>query len=347
MAKKSKKKSAKSLKSKKAKKVYNPEILDPDENYSEENEDSDSLSHELAAVDELLDPDDILDLKDDEIEKVSGLASTDPLVRYMKDVSKYPLLSREEEKALAIKYYETGDRDAAQKLVTANLRFVVKVAMEYSKFGAKVIDLIQEGNVGLMQAVRDFNPYKGVRLISYAVWWIRGQIQEHLMRHYSMVRIGTTAKQRKLFYQLQRQRDQLERVGFEAGIAQLSGRLGIPEAEVTEMSQRVFKRDVSLSQPTSSNNEDFTVLDTQSNKEIPGADEIVSLKENLDLLKEKIQEIESELNEREKLVLYERLLSDEPITLQEVGNRYGITREAARQMEARLIEKLRKKFTNT
>ncbi|MEK6553639.1 MAG: sigma-70 family RNA polymerase sigma factor, partial [Bdellovibrionota bacterium] len=160
-----------------------------------------------------------------------GLVPADPLARYMAELRKYPLLTKEEEHDLAVRYREHGDREAAQKLVTSNLRFVVKVASEYTKFGARLIDLIQEGNVGLMQAVKEFNPYKGARLITYAVWWIRGQIQEHLMRHYSMVRIGTTATQRKLFYELQRQRDQLERMGFEAGIAQLSGRLGIPEAE--------------------------------------------------------------------------------------------------------------------
>lgn len=327
-------KSAKPSKTKKKTKtavnrVLSPEVIEPEES-----------SRIPVSMDDI-DPAEIVDVP--EFPSDPGLTISDPLTRYMAEVSKYPLLSREEEHALAVRYFETGDTAAAQQLVTSNLRFVVKVAMEYSKFGAKVIDLIQEGNVGLMQAVKEFNPYKGVRLISYAVWWIRGQIQEHLMRHYSMVRIGTTAKQRKLFYQLQRQRDQLERMGFEAGIAQLSGRLGIPEDEVAEMGQRVLHRDVSLSQPTSTS-ENVTLMDSQASTESLQADELLELKENLDLLREKISQIEDDLNEREKMILNERLLSDEPITLQEVGNRYGITREAARQIEARLIEKLRKQF---
>jgi RNA polymerase sigma-32 factor len=160
-------------------------------------------------------------------EQSTGLITSDPLTRYLAELRKYPLLTKDEEYALAVKYRETGDREAAQKLVTSNLRFVVKIAAEYSKFGTRLIDLVQEGNVGLMHAVKEFNPYKGVRLITYAVWWIRGQIQDYLLKHYSMVRIGTTAKQRKLFYELQKQKDQLERMGFDAGIAQLSGRLGI------------------------------------------------------------------------------------------------------------------------
>ncbi|HRO67101.1 MAG TPA: sigma-70 family RNA polymerase sigma factor, partial [Pseudobdellovibrionaceae bacterium] len=140
-------------------------------------------------------------------------SSTDPFVLYMNEVRKYPVLSREEEQVIAKKYFDTKDPEAAQALVKANLRFVVKVAAEYSKFGAKLIDLVQEGNVGLMHAVREFNPYKGNRLITYAVWWIRGYIQEYLMRQYSLVRIGTTQTQRRLFYQLQKQKEALEAMG--------------------------------------------------------------------------------------------------------------------------------------
>jgi RNA polymerase sigma-32 factor len=132
--------------------------------------------------------------------------SSDPVAIYMAEVRRYPLLTREQEQELARRYRETGDKRAAEALVTSNLRFVVKVAAEYSRFGARLIDLVQEGNVGLMHAVREFNPYKGVRLITYAVWWIRGYIQDYLMRQYSMVRIGTTQSQRKLFYRLQKRK---------------------------------------------------------------------------------------------------------------------------------------------
>jgi RNA polymerase sigma-32 factor len=272
----------------------------------------------------------------------AGLVISDPLTRYMSEIRRYPLLSKEEEYALAVRLKEHGDREAAQKLVTANLRFVVKIAAEYSKFGAKLIDLVQEGNVGLMHAVREFNPYKGVRLITYAVWWIRGQIQEYLMRHYSMVRIGTTAQQRKLFYELQKERDKLERMGFEAGIAQLSGRLGIPEEEIKEVGERVLNRDISLSLPVGDESRGQELIDLQADANEVLADEELANKEQLELLKTNIEKIKPELSERENYILENRLLSDEPMTLQEIGDKYKITREAARQMETRLIQKIRK-----
>lgn len=281
-----------------------------------------------------------------EVVESTGLipsSAADPVARYMAEIRKYPLLTPQEEYDLAVRYRETGDREAAQKLVTSNLRFVVKIAMEYSKFGAKMIDLIQEGNMGLMQAVRDFNPYKGVRLITYAVWWIRGNIQEYLMRHYSMVRIGTTHNQRKLFYELQRSRAQLERMGMEAGLMQISGRLGIPEDEVREMSERVVHRDVSLNKP-SPLNENATLLDSTTNVLDQTAEDELGKLEEIELLHKNIEKIKPNLNERENYILQKRLLADEPMTLQEIGDQYGITREAARQMEARLIDKIKKTF---
>lgn len=270
-------------------------------------------------------------------------AASDPVARYLAEIRKYPLLTKEEEQALALKYHETGDREAAQKLVTSNLRFVVKIAMEYSKFGAKMIDLIQEGNMGLMQAVKEFNPHKGVRLITYAVWWIRGHIQEFLMRHYSMVRIGTTHNQRKLFYELQRSRAQLERMGMESGLLQISGRLGIDENEVKEMSERVFHRDVSLDKPASPDDK-ATMHDITAGIDVVDAEEEVIRHEELQMLNKNIDEIRPHLNERELYVLEKRLLADEPITLQEIGDKYGVTREAARQLETRLIDKIKKQM---
>ena len=268
-------------------------------------------------------------------------ASSDPVSHYLSEIRKYPLLTPEEEHKLAVQYKETGDREAAQKLVTSNLRFVVKIAMEYAKFGAKLIDLIQEGNIGLMQAVKEYNPYKGVRLITYAVWWIRGNIQEYLMRHYSMVRIGTTHNQRKLFYELQRSRAQLEQMGMEAGLMQISGRLGISEDEVKEMSERVLNRDVSLDKP-SDFYEGSSLIDITHDPSASNAEENVNKSEELELLNENIDKIRGELNDREIFVLENRLLSDEPLTLQQVGDKYGVTREAARQLESRLIDKIKK-----
>lgn len=270
-----------------------------------------------------------------------ALAIADPVTRYMQEIGRYPLLSREDEYKLAVKYKETGDPRAAEALVTSNLRFVVKVASEYSRFGAKLIDLVQEGNVGLMHAVKEFNPYKGVRLITYAVWWIRGYIQEYLMRQYSMVRIGTTANQRKLFYQLQKERERLEREGFDTGVARLSGRLGIPEEEVESMAKRMSGRDVSLDQPLT---EDGTtrLVDLQSESDTDELEATVGMREQLNLLMREIDKLRPTLNEKELYLLDERLLSDEPLTLQEIGEKYGTTREAVRQMEARLLQKIKR-----
>ncbi len=274
--------------------------------------------------------------------KSSGreLATADPIAQYMAEVRRYPLLTREQEQALAIRYRETGDKRAAEALVTSNLRFVVKVAAEYSKFGARLIDLVQEGNVGLMHAVREFNPYKGVRLITYAVWWIRGYIQDYLMRQYSMVRIGTTQSQRKLFYRLQKERDLLESMGQEPSTKLLSSRLGVSEADVESMTQRMQGRDVSL-QTSVDDSGRTSLLDFEATDDIP-IDEQIGKNEMLSILHAGIDELMGSLNDREKELLEDRLLADEPLTLQEIGEKYGVTREAVRQMENRLMLKIRK-----
>ncbi|MGZ3743883.1 MAG: RNA polymerase factor sigma-32 [Pseudobdellovibrionaceae bacterium] len=272
-----------------------------------------------------------------------AVSTTDPLAIYLQDVRKYPVLSKEEEQVIAKKYFETKDPEAAQILIKSNLRFVVKIAAEYSKFGAKMIDLVQEGNIGLMHAVRDFNPYKGARLITYAVWWIRGYIQEYLMRQYSMVRIGTTQNQRKLFYQLQKEKEALDALGQEPNIALISSRLGIPQDEVEQMSQRMTGRDISLDRPL---DEDAggTLIDLQKNTSDMSLDERIAHEEELEILKKKLHEIRDELSEREKIILDERLLNDDPLTLQEIGEKHGITREAVRQMEARVLKKIKAKM---
>lgn len=323
------KKKPASKKTSSSSKTIEPEIIEPTD--SLEASPTKEESHFLT-----LPPEDI-------VVDESSLAIADPVARYMAEIRKYPLLTKEEEHSLAVRYRETGDREAAQKLVTSNLRFVVKVAAEYTKFGARLIDLVQEGNMGLMQAVKEYNPYKGVRLITYAVWWIRGQIQDYLMRHYSMVRIGTTATQRKLFYELQRQRDQLERMGFEAGIAQLSGRLGIPTDEIKEMSERVLRRDLSLNTPVGEG-EKSELIDLQADSSEILQDEALGKAEELHSLKENIEKIKGTLNARELFVLENRLLADEPLTLQEIGDKYKMTREAARQLEAKVMDKIKKQM---
>lgn len=272
-----------------------------------------------------------------------GLQSRDPLTTYLNEIRKYPVLSKDDELKLAKHYYETKDPEAAQALVRANLRFVVKIAAEYARFSSRMIDLIQEGNVGLMHAVKEFNPYKGARLITYAVWWIRGYIQEYLMRQFSMVRIGTTANQRKLFYQLQRQKSELEKLSSKENIASLSHQLGIPEDEVEEMAKRISGRDVSIDK--TSDDEGGTTLSlsnllSKDDGSLP-LDEQLALAEQLKFLKQAIDSVKNDLSDKEKIILEERVLNEEPLTLQEIGEKYKITREAVRQNEARLILKIK------
>lgn len=310
-----------------------------DEDYASEND--------LPIVDEteievVPDSREVAEISPAQIES-KGITSTDPLAMYLNEIRKYPLLTREQEYELAKKYYETKDPNLAQTLVKSNLRFVVKVAAEYAKFSSKLIDVIQEGNVGLMHAVKEFNPYKGNRLITYAVWWIRGYIQEYLMRQFSMVRIGTTANQRKLFYQLQRQKQELEKMSSPENVALLSHKLGIPEDEVSEMAKRLTSRDVSLDKPSSSDDESATPLSALLKKEdgsLP-LDEQLALEEQLSLLMSVVENIRSGLTEKERILLEERVLSDEPLTLQEIGDKYKITREAVRQTEVRLMKKIK------
>lgn len=279
-------------------------------------------------------------------ETTRALTSADPLATYLSEIRKYKVLTREEENTLAKRYFETKDPEAAQAMVKANLRFVVKIAAEYSKFGGKMIDLIQEGNVGLMHAVREFNPYKGARLITYAVWWIRGYIQEYLMRQYSMVRIGTTQNQRKLFYQLQKEKEALDAMGLENSAAAIGHRLGIPEDEVRDMAMRMSGRDLSLDRPVDEDS-GTSLGDLQKDSDDTPLDEKMSRLEQLEILREKIEEIRPSLSEREKIILDERILNEDPLTLQEIGEKHGITREAVRQMEARVLKKIKNKMEET
>ncbi len=271
-----------------------------------------------------------------------SVTTLDPLTLYLQEIQKYPVLSREKEMEVAKKYYDSKDPAAAELLVKSNLRFVVKVAAEYAKFSAKMIDLIQEGNVGLMHAVKEYNPYKGNRLITYAVWWIRGYIQEYLMRQFSLVRIGTTANQRKLFYQLRKQKEEFEKMNSPEAIKALSKQLDIPEDEIREMTQRMAFRDVSLDKPV--DGDDDSVSLGSLLKRSDGSDPIddqLALAEQIEKLKEAIEKVRPQLSEKEKIILEERVLNEEPLTLQEIGEKYKITREAVRQNEVRLINKIK------
>ena len=270
-----------------------------------------------------------------------SLAASNPMTKYMQEVNRYPLLTKEEEYDLAVKFREDNDQEAAEKLVTSNLRFVVKIAAEYAKFGGKLIDLVQEGNVGLMHAVREYNPYRGVRLISYAVWWIRGYIKEYLMRQQSMVRIGSNAKQKKLFHQLRREERKLELMGKEPDVKQLAEKLEVSVKDVEQMQQRIRHGDLSLDKTVGDSETNW--LDLHADEETPAQDEALAQQEILNFILVKIEEIHDKLNEKELYILKHRIMEDEPKTLQEIGDHFGISRERARQLEARILKQLKEK----
>lgn len=269
-------------------------------------------------------------------------ALTDGLTHYMEAIQKYPLLSKEEELKIAKRYHENKDPKDAEILVTSNLRFVVKVAAEYSQFGSKLIELIQEGNVGLMHAVKEFNPYKGARLITYAVWWIRGYIQDFLLKQHSMVKIGTTHNQRKLFYNLEKEKARLDQMGMEPTVKLLSDRLGVPEKDVRLMEKRMSGKDVSLDQPIGEDG-GSSLLDFEAGDDVDVTEQLIE-QESIAQLNQVLEKLKDKFSERELYILENRLLNDEPLKLQEIGDEWGVTREAVRQMEARLLKKIKKEM---
>lgn len=264
------------------------------------------------------------------------------LQNYMLKISKIPLLTREEEYQLAVAYFETKDPQIGKRLIQSNLRFVVKVAAEYSKFSSKVMDLIQEGNMGLIKAVQEFNPYKGARLITYAVWWIRGYIQEYLMRHHSIVRIGTNKKQQKLFYLLTKEKQKLEEYSEKKFLPVLARETQTKVQDVEKMKELIVKKDLSLDQSISKEG-GKTFLDVQPDKSSSLYEEL-SLHQMSELLKKHLKDMEKDFSKKENVIIKKRLLKDPPHTLQELADEFHVTREAIRQNEERLMKKLKNKL---
>src|SRR5438105_3799624 len=270
-----------------------------------------------------------------------ALAPADALQRYLAEIRRIPILSREEEHELAVRWHEHEDRQAAWRLVTANLRLVVMIAREYQRAFHNLLDLVQEGNVGLLEAVKNFDPYRGIRFPSYAVWWIRAYIIRYIMNNWRLVKVGTTQAQRKLFFNLSKERERLEREGFSPAPKLIAQRLDVKEKEVVEMEQRLAARDLSVDAPIEQG-EDATLLDF-----IPGSAQTadaVADEEYHRLIREKANEFKRTLKGKD-LVIYERRLEslmrdEEPVTLQEIGDEYGISRERVRQIEARLKKHL-------
>ena len=313
-----------------------------------EDEDSEDIGDDLPEDDvAALDPDaDILPEGDtlpapSQQHLPSLSSSKDSLHLYLREVSRFPMLKPDEEFDLARRVQKTGDSDAAFRLVSSHLRLVVKIAMDFQRrWMQNVLDLIQEGNVGLMRAVNKFDPDKGIKFSYYAAFWIRAYILKFIMDNWRMVKIGTTQAQRKLFYNLNRERQKLIAEGFDPDAATLAERLGVGEDQIVEMQQRLDASDMSLDATVGDESGSATRMDFLPALG-PGIEESLAGMEIAELLQSKIRDILPSLSEKEAYILEHRLLTDDPVTLREIGERYNVTRERVRQLEARLLQKLK------
>ena len=268
-----------------------------------------------------------------------ALVPSDPFRRYLGEVRKYPALSREEEQALARRYRDTGDREALFRLVTSNLMQVVRVALSFRRAARNLLDLVQEGNLGLLAAIERFDPELGVRLPTYAAWWIRAYIVKFLLDNVRLVRVGTTNARRKLLRNLRQEKTRLEAAGFDVGPKMLADHFNVSEEDVMDVERALHSQDVSLDAPLG-DAEDRTRGDLMADPG-PTVEEDVARRELQDKVKAAIDRFRHELGDRERAILDERLLSEDPLTLQVIGDRFGTTREAVRQAEARLMARLR------
>jgi RNA polymerase sigma-32 factor len=317
-----------------------------DEEAEKDDDNEEGLDADLAAAATTIDVgDEPADLPEPKVSSREGsLARRDPLAAYMRETRRYPLLTPEEEKELAVKLVTTGDTGAARRLVEANLRLVVKIAYEYRRAHRNLLDLVQEGNIGLIQAVSKFDPYRGVKLSSYAAFWIRAYILKFILNNWRLVKIGTTQAQRKLFFNLRKEREKLEQLGFQPTTALLAEKLDVPEKEVIEMERRLAAPEASLDAPMGGADDDGsrTRLDYLPGEDGLRPDRAVAQSEFSELLRGKLEAFAATLEGREQTIFRERWLTDEPLTLQEIGDRYNVSRERARQLEKRMLDRLKK-----
>jgi RNA polymerase sigma-32 factor len=272
------------------------------------------------------------------------ISSEGGLGRYLQEIRKFPMLEPGEEYMLAKRWQEHGDPDAAQKLVTSHLRLVAKIAMGYRGYGLPLSELISEGNVGMMQAVKRFDPDRGFRLATYAMWWIRAAIQEYILHSWSLVKMGTTAAQKKLFFNLRKLKGQLQAIDegdlSPEHVQKIAKELDVPEADVISMNRRLASPDHSLNAPLRSDSEgewqDWLVDESDDQEQL------LSERQELGLRRDLLRDAMAHLTERERDILIERRLRDEPTTLEDLSQRYGISRERVRQIEVRAFEKLQK-----
>lgn len=276
------------------------------------------------------------------VERPKGeqLAPFDPLRLYLHDISRFPILSAEEEKEAAIRYYKFKDREAAFKLVVSNLRLVVKIALEHHRYWtSNLLDLIQEGNVGLMQAVRRFDPYRGVRFTTYASFWIRAYILKFIMDNWRLVRIGTTQSQRRLFFDLKKEKERLERMGFDPIPKLVAERLNVKEEDVVSMGQRMEHADISLDSPVG--DEGRATYGELISATTPSIHEQLEGEEMKRLFAQKLGEFRRTLSGRDREIFDKRMMAERPMTLREIGQQYNISAERVRQIEEEIVARAR------
>lgn len=271
-----------------------------------------------------------------------SIVSIDPLQRYIAEVRKFPLLAEEEEYELAKRYKKTGDKEAAFRLITSNLILVISISLKFKRVFQNVLDLIQEGNIGLLKAMHKYDPDFGVRFPTYATWWVRAYILKFMLDNIRLVRVGTTNVRRKLIHNLREEKRKLEGGGFTAGPKLLAERFGATEQDVIDVQQSLESRDISIDSPVTEGSQtprsDFLIAEEES------VEEEVAKKELQELIENKLRIFRKELNDKELMILNERILNEEPITLQDIGDQFGVTREAVRQSEERVKKKLEEFF---
>ena len=268
------------------------------------------------------------------------------LSRYLNEIKKFPILSAQEEFLLAKNYLERGEAEAAHKLVTSHLRLVAKIAMQYRGYGLPVADLISEGNLGLMRAVKKFEPDRGFRLSTYAMWWIKASVTEYILRSWSLVKMGTMSAQKKLFFSLRKAKRKLNIIDFQTidpdKAANLAETFNIPVAEITHMDRRITSRDLSLNAPISNSEGDsMEFLDTLED-DAPSPEALVARNQEIEVQQQHLKDAMMGLSDRERHIFIERRLKEDPITLEELGKQYGISRERVRQLENRAYDKVQK-----
>jgi RNA polymerase sigma-32 factor len=336
-----------------------PEEPVADEESSEESSESeDGDEAEGASSERELVAEPVADVElDEEVEVADGdipvapdsqgssgaITRLDPMAAYLREIQRHPLLTPEQTHELAVKYIQSQDAKAAALLVTSNLRLVVKIAYEYRRAYKNIMDLVQEGNIGLMQAVKRYDPYRGVKLSSYAAWWIRAYILRFILNNWRLVKLGTTQAQRKLFFNLRKKRAELQAMGIDPTNEEIAKQLNVPESDVAEMDVRLTSTEKSLDAPVGdSEGRSIAKVDMMPSL-AEGPETLMGDSELQALLKQKLASFRTTLEGKDKelAIFDERLVSDEPLTLQELGDRFGISRERVRQLEQRLTSRLR------